>query len=136
MANEPAVLITLLGNAGDPVEYTVATGTAIPKGTLMYIESSPQTAKASSGDGQAFAGIASVEKTATDGVTKIALWTNGIFDLYSASGCTLGQSVKIEALNAVTTQDETSTIKMAENVGTCLETLGAGATGAVKVHAL
>ena len=56
MADE-AVIIDLLGDRGDIVEYTVAAGTAIPKGTLMKISASPQTAIISDGGGL-FAGIA------------------------------------------------------------------------------
>ena len=136
MANE-AVIITLLGNQGDPVEYTVATETALPKGSIMQLSSSPQTASLSSADGQFFAGITAVEKTATDGVTKMALITNCIADLQTTGGkaMILGQAVKIGGANFVETQDETSIIKLAENVGTALETVGATATGAVKVHA-
>ncbi len=90
MANE-ATIITLLGNSGDPVEYTVATGTAIPKGSIMVMDSSPQTAKISDADGDFFVGISAVEKTATDGVTKMACITHCIAKCkYSASG-TLGK---------------------------------------------
>ena len=137
MANE-VTITTLLGNQGDPVEYTVATGTAIPKGSLMQLSSSPKTATISSADGQTFCGISSVEKTATDGVTKMACITNCICDIttIAATGAmVLGSSVKLAGVNLVTTQDETSTIKLAENVGTALETVGASGTGAVKVHA-
>ena len=45
MADE-ATNIVLLGNQGDPVEVIVATGTAIPKNTLMQLSSSPQTCTA------------------------------------------------------------------------------------------
>ena len=135
MANE-ATIITLLGNSGDPVEYTVATGTAIPKGSLMYLSSSPQTASISSGDGQTFVGISAVEKTATDGVTVMACITNCIADITTTTAMVLGQTVKLAGVNLVTTQDETSIVKLGECVGTALETVGASATGAVKVHAL
>jgi len=55
-----AVITTLLGNQGDPVEYTVDATVAVPKGTLMRISSSPQTALAATTDGQFFAGVAAV----------------------------------------------------------------------------
>ena len=104
MADE-AVKITLLGNAGDPVEWTVAAGTAIPKGTLMALSASPQVAIATSGATNVFAGITSVEKTATDGVTELALWTHGLFEMTcgAAESMVLGAPVRTGAVaNEVT----------------------------------
>ena len=135
MADE-AVKITLLGNAGDPVEFTVAAGTAIPKGTLMILDSSPQTAVASSGAGEIFAGIASVEKTATDGVTKLALWTHGLFDLTcgAAEAMILGAPV---ATGAVANEVDVATDDTVEGsafvVGVAQETVAGNGTGAVLV---
>ena len=76
MANE-LVVVTLLGNQGDPVEYTILDNTAIPKGTLMEMEDFG-VAKKVSGAGVAIAGITAVEKVADDGVTKMACLTNFI----------------------------------------------------------
>ena len=76
MANE-LVIVTLLGNQGDPVEYTILDNTAIPKGSLMEMEDNA-TAKKVSGAGVAIAGITAVEKVADDGVTKMACLTNVI----------------------------------------------------------
>ncbi|KKL67221.1 hypothetical protein LCGC14_2137110, partial [marine sediment metagenome] len=70
-----ATITTLLGNQGDPVEYTVDATVAVPLGTLMKISASPQTALAATTDGQFFAGIAAVEVKADTGV-KIALITH------------------------------------------------------------
>lgn len=133
MADE-ASNVTLLGNRGDPVEYIVAAGTAIPKGSLMRLATSPQTALISSADGQVFVGIAAVGKSATDLVTKMACLTNVIADLKAtAGGMTLGDTVKIAGVNQVTDQDETSIVKIGENVGVALETVGASGTGAVRI---
>ena len=135
MANE-VTIITLLGNQGDPVEWTVAAGTAIPKGTIMKVSSSPQTAIAADTDGDLIAGITGVEKTATDGVTKMMLITNCIADITataSTGSMTLGQLVKITGANTVAPADETGIKMISEGFGTALETVAAGATGAVKV---
>ena len=134
MANE-AVITTLLGNQGDPIEYTIAAGAVIPKGSIMQLSSSPKTVTISSGDGQDFAGIAAFESTATDTFTKLTCITNCIADLQTTSGkaMTLGASVKIGGANFVETQDETSLVSIGEHVGTALETVGATATGAVRV---
>ncbi|NOR85272.1 hypothetical protein GQ473_04080 [archaeon] len=134
MANE-AVIIELLGNEGDVVQYTVAAGTAITKGTLMYLSSDPRTILATSAQGQIFVGIASTDKTATDGATKIGVYTNGIFDLTdSSAGMTLGDICKIGGANLVATSDEAGALATAEHVGLVLETAAANEVVAVKIR--
>ena len=86
MANE-LVVVTLLGNQGDPVEYTILDNTAIPKGTLMEMEDFG-VAKKVSGAGVAIAGITAVEKVANNGVTKMACLTNVIAQATVSSGGT------------------------------------------------
>lgn len=110
MANE-AVIIELLGKAGDPINYTVADGNAIPKGTVLELEDE-RTAKVASGAGCVIAGIAASEKVASDGSTTLAVYTNGIFDLKCAAGgtATLGSFVRAAAatdntITAATTLD-------------------------------
>ena len=133
MANE-ATITTLLGNQGDPVEYTVADGIAIPKGSLMVMDSSPQTAKISAADGDFFVGIAAVEKKISDGVVKMACITNCVAEIkYSGSG-TLGQPQKISGVNTIADADEAGAIGSSEVVGMGLETATTG-TGAVRVRA-
>lgn len=130
-----ADIITLLGNQGDPVEYTVATGTAIPKGSLMVLSSSPKTATISSADGDFFCGISAVEKTATDGVVKMACITHCIADMTAGTGATtVGQMQKISGANLVIDADDDTTANMMENVGYALETVADGARGAVLVN--
>ena len=132
MANE-ATIITLLGNQGDPVEYTVAAGTAIPKGSLMEFSSSPQTVVISSADGKFFAGIAATEKTATDGVTKMSCITHCVADLKFSAGGTLGQPQKISGVNTVADADDDTIEKIGEVVGIALETATTG-TAAVLIN--
>jgi len=136
MANE-AVKITLLGNAGDPVEWTVAAGTAIPKGTLMALSASPQVAIATSGATNVFAGITSVEKTATDGVTKLALWTHGIFDMTcgAAEAMVLGAPVQAGAVaNEVNVMTLDTIINATKCIGVAQETVAGNGTGAVLIN--
>ena len=133
MANE-VVITTLLGNNGDPVEYTVAAGTAIAKGTIMKISSSPQTAAAATADGNFIAGIAATEKTATDGITKMSCITHCVCDAYSTTGMVLGQPQKIEGANAVTDADDDTIEKSAEVFGYSLETNAGTAASAVLVN--
>ena len=136
MANE-AVKITLLGNAGDPVTYTVAAGTAIAKGTLMRLSASPQTALAATTAGTVFLGIASVEKTATDGVTKLALWTHGLFDMTCGAGesMVLGAPVKTgAAANEVDVATADTIAGAISIVGVAQETVAGNGVGAVLIN--
>lgn len=134
MADE-ATITTLLGNQGDPVEYTVAAGTAIPKGSLMQLSGTPKTASISSGDGNFFCGISSVEKTATDGVTKMACITHCIAELTAGTGATtFGQMQKLSGANLVIDADDDTTANMMENVGYALETVADGNQGAVLIN--
>ena len=122
-----ATITTLLGNQGDPVEYTVAAGTAIPKGTLMKISGSPQTAAAASADGDYFAGIAATEKTTTDGITKMSCITHCIAEFTAGVGATtFGQPQKISAANAVVDADDDTIENSAEVVCLALETAADG----------
>ena len=107
MANE-ATNITLLGNQGDPVEYIVAAGSAIAKGSLMVITSSPQTVQIHDGTvgvgSMNFAGIAATEHVSgPDASNKLAVLTHCLADLTagstSADAMILGQPVVTSASN-------------------------------------
>ena len=132
MANE-AVKITLLGNRGDPIEYTIASGAVIPKGSIMKL-TNPQTAAIATADGDYIIGIASVESTADSTDTTMALWTHGVFDMYSTTGMTLGKYQKIEGTNAITDADDNTVEGLSEVVGLSLETVGATSRGAILVN--
>jgi len=93
MANE-ITKVELLGqnNDGNPLRFTVASGTAISKGTLLAM-TDPRTAIAHSSEGQAIAGIAAMDKSSTDGSTSISVWTNWIFEVKCSGTITVGQGV-------------------------------------------
>ena len=132
MANE-VVVTTLLGNQGDPVEYTIATGTAgtnIAKGTIMKISASAQTIAAASADGDLIAGVLAEEHKGGVGQTKISVLTHFIGETYSTTGMTLGQPQKIEEANAVTDADDSTIDNKMEACCLSLETVGATSTGA------
>ena len=132
MANE-AVKITLLGNRGDPIEYTIASGAVIPKGSIMKL-TNPQTAAIATADGDYIIGIASVESTADSTDTTMALWTHGVFDMYSTTGMTFARPMKIEGTNAITDADDNTVEGISEVVGMSLETVAALNRGAVLVN--
>lgn len=127
--------ITLLGNAGDPVEYTVDKTTAVPKGTIMKFSASNLSAAATTA-GEFICGVASVEKTATDGKTKLACWTHILCEMDSKAGgsMVLGKPVKIDGANTVNPATDDTILNCTEAAGQSLETVGAAAEGAVLVN--
>jgi len=102
MANE-AVIIELLGDGGNPVNFTVFDNEAIEKGTLMRLSGAGvRTATKSENAGaQTFAGIAAAEKVSGDGATTLACYTKGIFDLYHGGTSNIGDTVILSGVNTV-----------------------------------
>ncbi len=134
MADE-AVITTLLGDKGDPVEFTIGSTTAIAKGALMTI-STPQTASIA-GAGDVFVGIASEEKNANDTQTKMAMITHCIAEMTcgAAESMVLGGTVMVGAApNEVTVA--TGSRMTAQVVGIAQETVAGNGTGAVLVNAM
>lgn len=132
MANE-AVIVELLGSGGDPIDFTVADGTGLQKGTLMKL-SDPRTAAATSADNDIFCGITSHEKVASDGQTNLSLYTFGIFDLTdSGSGWTVGTDLVVKGANTVGTYTSLDAEK-GYKVGRGLETASAGEVAEVLVR--
>jgi hypothetical protein len=133
VANE-AVIIELLGNGGDPISYTCASGTAIVKGTLMELQD-PRTAIKVTGAGVAIAGIAAQSKSASDGTTKIAVYTNGIFDMDVIAGgsATLGLGVRSAGATNEITLCTTLDQENGKEVGRSLETGAAAEKIAVRI---
>jgi len=131
MANE-AIIVELLGNAGDPIEFTVAEGTDKPKLSIMKLLDT-RNATLSSADGDNFAGIAAMEKIGGDGSTTMSCYTHGIFDLVdSGAGITFGDKVTIGGVNKIKTaaagEAETGQI-----LGVALETIAAGGRGQILI---
>ena len=136
MADE-VTITTLLGNQGDPIEVTVLATNALAKGTIMTIDSSPQTATAADTAGDYIIGITQAEKTATDGVVTMALITHCIADIKAkaATGSmVLGKPVKIDGANTVAPAGTDTMDKSMEAFGIALETVAAGARGAVLIN--
>ena len=128
MANE-AILVEGPYTAHD---FTVVTGTAVPQFTLMELDD-PRSASISSG-ATVFAGINMTEKTATDGVTSLGLLTNDAVVVLkdSGSGIDLGDRVMLAAANTIKKADAAG-IADGKDFGKAWETIGAGATGEVKL---
>lgn len=133
MANE-AKVITLLGNDGDPVECTVTDASAIPKGALIQLHATSMTGSISDTDGDYFLGVARSEKVASDGQTQFGVYTNGLFNMHSTTGMTLGVPQKIEDVNLVTDANDDTIANAAEVVGLAMSTVGAGGSGPVLIR--
>ena len=130
MADE-AVIITLLGNGGDPVRYTCSNTATIEKGTLLVL-SDPVTVAASAAPGGCFGGIAAHEKVANDGSTTISAYTRGIFDIKCSQITTVGKLVSISAANVVG-QATATDVENGSIVGKALETASVSEVIAVLV---
>ena len=103
MANE-AVIVELLGDRGDVVSYACADGATIEKGTICILQDNRTASGAIAlQTATSIAGIAAHEKVSGDGATTIGCYTNGIFDLYTASGGTItaGTYVCLSGANAI-----------------------------------
>lgn len=130
MANEA----TLIMERGIPLMFTCADGAGIEKGTLVKL-TDPMTVAATSADGDAFIGVTAEEKIASDGNTKVAVYTNGVFKMVdSGAGVAVGALLKVNGANVVATADEAGAQCAAEYVGIALETAGAGESLLVMVN--
>lgn len=85
MANEA----TLHFETHLPVMFTCADGTGIEKGTILKL-TDPMTVAASDGADDIVAGIAAEEKIASDGKTKLAVYTRGYFKMLAGEAITVG----------------------------------------------
>lgn len=131
MANE-AILRDRLQ---DPIDFTVADGTGIEKGTLLKL-TDPRTAIVTSATGDVLAGIAAREKIASDGRTRLAVYRKGIFDMLASGAITVGEPVVSDpsiTVNAVVTAKGTA-YSGASILGTALETATNGETFQVDVN--
>jgi len=131
MANEVKIN-TLLGKGGDPVEYTVAAGTAIEKGTLMQMTGNGVAIKVA-GAGVPIAGVAASSKTATDGITKMACLTNFIGEFATTGGAIpLGEYVRSDAATNTVGPMTSLDFETGKAVGKAMDT-GASSTVNVRV---
>ena len=78
--------------AGDVRGFDCASGTLIPKGTVLKLTNN-RTAIASDGLADPFAGVASADKSATDGTTRVGAWQNGVLEFTTSETITVGDKV-------------------------------------------
>ena len=132
MASE-AVIIELGSRFGEPRSYTCASGTAIAKGTLLKL-STPNTVAATSST-DLFAGIAAMDKSATDYTTKISAYTAGDFDLVlaPAATCAVGQLLVMSGANILKACTTAAEISGGFIVGRAMEAGSAADTIRVRI---
>ncbi len=85
------------------VRRTVDSGTAIPKGTLMKFSGTPNTAAATAGASDLFAGITVEEKVATESdILEVGCAIDGVWDIdTTAAAVTAGEMVEVGGANSV-----------------------------------
>ena len=124
---------TLVLKRSEPIDFIVADGTAIEKGAICMI-SGPRTAATNTGTGDVFAGIARREKTATDGRTRLALFTGpgDIFRMTAAAGPTIaaGSLVATSGPGVIRLATSAEHI-LGKSIGKALEEMTTGAVGEV-----
>ena len=131
MANE-AVIIDLGFNGGNVVRRTVYDLATISKGTLCIMSGGNNVAAASTANTGnpkvAFAGIASADKISGDGSTNLGLYTQGVFDLVTATGLgfTNGELVYISGANFIAGTSTALDIISGVIVGKAEETASSG----------
>ena len=111
---------------------TIATGTAIPFGSIMQLSSDPNTVTISDGD-NVFGGIAWETILSTDTMTEIVVAMNGIWDIKdSGAGMALGNLCSVNGVNLVKTLLEADVV-LGKTVGKVQETAAASEVVRVKV---
>lgn len=124
MANEIQVQY-LLGNKGDIIQYSCATGTAIVKGTIMEL-TDPMTVQKISGIDVPVVGIAAADKAADDTAPTIGVLTNAVCKGTTSAGGTAALGDHVSPAAGDNTLDLSSTLDVEKgwSLGSSLETVG------------
>ena len=132
MANE-AVIIELF-NGGKPMQYAVQDAVAIPKGSLLEMDADRRVIVATT-DNAPFAGIAAMEKVASDGSLFISAYQDGIFDIVSDSGTDVrGTLMAISGADNVVQTADAADLLQGSYVGHYLEAGTNAGTEAIRVN--
>ena len=110
----------------DPIDFTVADGTAIPKGSLNK-GTNPRTAILSDGDGDIIAGVQARDKIASDGRTQHGQFRGGIFSAVAGvAGATFGEALQSDVATSSANRLVDADVNTEQIVGICLETAASG----------
>lgn len=132
MANE-AIIVELLGNQGEVIDFTIADAAGVTKGALMELLD-PRTISGATLSTNKFAGIAAADKVASDGATNLGVYTKGIFDLRTGGGAVInaGVMVKLTGANMVEAAADTD-YEAGLIVGKALETAAVATAETIEV---
>lgn len=123
-----ALETTLVYETSLPIPFTCADVTGIEKGAILKI-ADPNTVSITAGDTDPVAGIAAEEKIASDGKTKIAVYTRGIFKGYAgAAGVTAGMAIITDTGTGAANELVVADVNSEHIVGRALETATDGET--------
>jgi len=118
MANAQAVLVY---ETSRPIPFTIADGASVEKGDFLQL-TDPMTASLVDGNDKLACGIASEEKVANNGKTKIGVYRQGYFKVeVGTTGCTAGKDIVCEAKNEIKDYD-TLDDELGRKFGKALET--------------
>ena len=137
MANEITV-VELTNSTGFPRRYTVASGTAIDKGSLLLLnDDRTATAPTFTIKSGPCAGIAAMDKSATDFSTSITAWTDGIFRFIASGAIARGESVIPGIVDNSVTASAVASITEASGatiIGYAMEDIADAGTGSIRVR--
>ena len=102
----------------DPVDFTCADGTAIPKGTLLSVADGRVAAIASAND--FVCGVCGRDKIANDGRLTVPVFMDGIFDM-TCTAATVAVGVAVAAGGANEVKEAVATDVGLKTVGLALE---------------
>lgn len=123
-----ALEATLIFETEPAIPFTVTDGSGIEKGTILKI-TDPMTAIITAGDADPIAGIASEEKIANDGRTKIGVYRGGIFKAFcGAGGVTVGLAIVTDTGTGAANELVNAGADDASIIGIALETATDGQT--------
>ena len=123
-----ALETTLIFELEPAIAFTCADGTGIEKGSILKL-ADPMTVSITTGDTDVVAGIASEEKIANDGKTKIGVYRRGIFKGYAgAAGVTAGMSIITDTGTGAANELVVADVNSEHTAGVAFETATDGET--------
>ena len=133
MASE-AVIIELLGNKGDPIEYICVDGDAWIKGTVLKLSDNREVDTGGT-DGNKCAGILTHEKVASDGSLRVSCYTNGLFTLVedNTAEIAVGKRVTIGKVANEIKLAQAGEAETGDTFGFAMETIAKNGEGTVRV---
>lgn len=119
---------TLNVRTDDPIDFTVADGAAIAKGSVLKMTDG-RVAVITAGDGDVVAGIAARDKILSDGRTQLAVFRRGIFTgTAGVAGVTVGEAIQTDTSTSSANRLVDADVNSEQLIGIALETAASGAT--------